>query len=112
MARSSTTFGPNNNANPRGRPAVAKEIKEIARQYTDEAVAALRAALKNKGERSTAASILLAYGYGKPPQAVELTGKDRGPIQFEDVSEDTRASIDSMLAEFIAAREAETETKH
>ena len=75
-------------------------------------MAALAAALKNKGERIGAATVLLAYGYGKPAQSVELTGKDRGPIQFEDVSEDTRASIDSMLAEFVAARDAESETRH
>jgi hypothetical protein len=42
----------------------------------------------------------------------QVTGRDGGPIQFEDVSEDTRASIDSMLAEFIAARDAESETRH
>ena len=55
-------------SNPRGRPKVVKHIQELARANTEEAVHALLAALKNPGERVPAATVLLAYGYGRPIQ--------------------------------------------
>ena len=36
---------------------------------------ALLAALKRPGERVRAAKVLLAYGYGRPTQHMELAGK-------------------------------------
>ena len=65
-------FKPGQSGNPGGRPAIVKTIQELARQKTPEAVAALLAALKKPGERVAAASVLLAYGYGRPVQAQNL----------------------------------------
>jgi hypothetical protein len=72
VARSSTTFKAGQSGNPHGRPAVAKNIQELARQHTSESVEALLAALRNPGERVRAAEVLLAYGYGRPIQTQNI----------------------------------------
>jgi hypothetical protein len=57
----------------------------MARQHTAEAIATLVACLKLRGERVPAATVLLAYGYGKPIQQVDanvnamVTVKDDRP---------------------------------
>ena len=58
--------------NPGGRPKITAEVKELARQYTDQAIIALVKNLEdeNGSVRNTAASILLDRGYGKPAQAI------------------------------------------
>lgn len=61
--------------NPSGRPAVVKDIQDLARQKTPQALAALESALANKSERVRAAEVLLAYGYGRPTQPTEVTGE-------------------------------------
>ena len=38
--------------------------------------------------RVSAACALLDRGYGRPSQAMELTGKDSGPVQFEKITSD------------------------
>src|SRR5277367_6492497 len=70
-----TAFKPGQSGNPGGRPAVVKDIQELARQHTPESVDALLAALKRPGERVRAAEVLLAYGYGRPTQQMDVTGK-------------------------------------
>ncbi len=68
-----TAFKPGQSGNPGGRPAVARDIQLLARQHTPEAVEALRAALKRPGERVRAAEVLLAYGYGRPTQQIDVS---------------------------------------
>ena len=62
--------------NPSGMTAQKAQrirtIRELAKAYTPEALEALKAALKNKGERVRAAEVLLAYAWGKPTQKVEV----------------------------------------
>ena len=65
-------FKPGQSGNPGGRPAVVKHIQELARQHTADAVEALIAALQKPGERVAAASTLLAYGYGRPTQTMNV----------------------------------------
>ena len=59
-------------------------LGELARQYTATAMATLAHVAANGESESArvAASIaILDRGFGKPPQAVELTGADGGPIE-------------------------------
>jgi hypothetical protein len=65
-------FKPGQSGNPGGRPAVVKDIRELARRHTNEAVAALIKALDNQGERVPAAEVLLAYGYGRPQRTLNV----------------------------------------
>jgi hypothetical protein len=74
----STSFKSGKSGNPGGRPKDYPHVRELARQHTAEAIEALVAALKNKGERVVAAQALLDRGWGKPGQPV--TGEDGGPL--------------------------------
>lgn len=58
--------------NPTGRPKSHKDIQELARRHTSEAIAALVAALENPKERVPAAVALLDRGYGKPGQTLDI----------------------------------------
>lgn len=57
-----------------------RELREMARQYTEDAVATLARIMSDPDEpaapRVHCAETLLAYGHGKPRQQVEVTGKD------------------------------------
>jgi hypothetical protein len=77
---------------PSGRPKKDREIEELARQHAPAAIAALAEALNGK-DRVAAASVLLAYGFGKPRQPVEHGGElthryvVRMPTPVESVEE-------------------------
>lgn len=61
------------------------ELRAIARQYTNEAIQALVAALGDDKTRVPAAIALLDRGYGRPAQAI--TGADgESPIQIQVVT--------------------------
>lgn len=76
-----------------GRPAGSRDsatveqkvtLQELARQHTDLAIGVyVKVATEGESEsaRVAAASAILDRGYGKPSQAMELTGADGGPIE-------------------------------
>jgi hypothetical protein len=68
-----------------GRPAKRTEsIAVIARRYTETAISTLaEIAMSGRSElaRVSAANALLDRAYGRPQQALELTGKDGGPVE-------------------------------
>lgn len=66
-----------------------QDIKLLAREHAGAAVAALVAALKDKGERVSAASMLLAYGFGKP----QATTNIRVIHSIQDLSEEELRTI-------------------
>lgn len=80
--------------NPNGRPKgvgafrqkVLKETKngQLVLEYLLDAVQHSRSGK----ERIDAATLLLAYAYGKPVQPTELTGEEGGAITFRVVYED------------------------
>ena len=77
-------FPKGNSANPGGRPKLPEEIKhvrELARQHTLDAVAALVGVLTSQspGARVSAALALLDRGWGKSEQPI--TGPDGGALQ-------------------------------
>jgi hypothetical protein len=95
--------------NPGGVPKTLFPIRAAARKHAESALQTLVDGLKaNKlfgpgavvtpdwAARLAAATALLDRCFGKPKQAVELTGEDGGPIQVEAVKRE--------LAERIAAR--------
>lgn len=68
--------------NPTGRAKVDAAFKDRARKVADEVVIQYwEREVREEGPNAMKASELLsAYAYGKPSQAVELSGKDGGPI--------------------------------
>lgn len=78
--------------NPGGRAKVTVNgmtLTEMARAHTEKALKALVEVVSNKGApesaRISAATALLDRGWGRPAQAVELTGADGGPIQTQNL---------------------------
>lgn len=77
-------FAPGQSGNPGGRPKLPEDIKhirEIARQYTAEAVATLATAMTDGSDSAkvAAAKELLDRGWGKSAQPVTGEGGE-GPV--------------------------------
>jgi hypothetical protein len=70
-------FQKGQSGNPGGRPKVVAEVRELAREHTNEAVQTLVSIMTNQNAapaaRVSAANALLDRGYGKPPQ--HITGE-------------------------------------
>lgn len=84
MVRKPGTFKPGKSGNPGGRPKEAAEVKALAQEYGAEAIDKLVALLRGEDDRvaKAAADSLLDRGFGKPGQAVEMTGADGGPLSL------------------------------
>ena len=74
--------------NPSGRPKLPEDVKhvrELARQYTNEAIATLASVMANGSPNAqvSAANALMDRGWGKAEQPI--TGADGGTVKFEVV---------------------------
>lgn len=75
-------FEKGKSGNPSGRPKVNFELQHLARAQTGPAVKALIDALQDDKQRVSAASVLLAYGWGKPTQTTEISGPQGSPLSI------------------------------
>ena len=84
----SGSFKKGNCANPGGRPALPKEVREACQNVTLEAVGILTEIMRNKKSRDTdrikSCEIILNRAYGAPEQAI--TGAGGGPIEHSLVT--------------------------
>ena len=81
-----TPFKKGQSGNPGGRSKVVKEVQDLARQHTTDAIKTLVAICKrgqSEAARVAAASAILDRAYGKPTQTVN-TNVRRSPVQFTD----------------------------
>jgi hypothetical protein len=82
--------------NPSGRPKVAGELQELARQQSPEAIATLKAIMQNgkspAAARVRVAEVLLDRGYGKPLQPTALATMEINK-RAEDMTDDELATI-------------------
>jgi hypothetical protein len=77
-----TSWQKGESGNPGGRPKVAAEVLELARQYGAEAIDRIVSLMRSKNEAVAirAAETLLDRGYGRPRQAVALENEQ--PVQI------------------------------
>jgi len=68
--------------NPGGRPKEDNELKALAKAKTPDAFKRLVELLKSDDEsiQLGAVKTIFEYGWGKPKQEMEVTGKDGSPI--------------------------------
>lgn len=76
-------FQKGQSGNPGGRPKEDAEVKSLARASGPEAIQKLVELMRGDDRRTAlaAAQALLDRGFGKPSQAVELSGEAGGPIE-------------------------------
>jgi hypothetical protein len=94
-----TAFKPGKSGNPGGRPKLPEDVKhvrELARQYTAQAVAALVEVLESDSASAkvAAANALIDRGWGKAEQPI--TGPEGGPLQHahkHELSDDALTAI-------------------
>lgn len=72
---------------PKGAVSKAKlDIATKAKEYAEQAIQTLADIMTDvemtPASRVNAANAILDRGYGKPMQAVEVTGKDKEPVAF------------------------------
>jgi len=92
-------------ANPSGRPKVVGDLRDLAREHTEAALATLVAIMGDEtappAARVAAAGHVLDRGYGKPAAAVDAR------IEVAHSMADTAASVLMALTERAKARKAE-----
>ncbi|MBR0901202.1 DUF5681 domain-containing protein [Bradyrhizobium liaoningense] len=68
-------FKPGQSGNPGGRTPIVKEVQELARTHTTDAIEGLARIAKDKkapaAARVSAWNALLDRAYGKPPQSID-----------------------------------------
>ena len=88
--------------NPGGRPGVPKHVRELAKQHTEMSIYALAKIVGDETEkvsgRVRAAEVLLNRAWGRPPEALEITGAGGGPIQLQQEAKDDLASLIASIA--------------
>lgn len=87
---------PGQSGNPRGRPRVVAELRDLARERTEDAIGVLASIMNDPrqppGARVAAARLILERGWGRPPQAEDFV---------HDPHED---DLDRALAEIVNVR--------
>jgi len=91
--------------NPGGRPKVVGEVQAFAREYSEEAISALRDIMRDKkappAARCVAANSILDRGYGRPSQTINQGLVDKPVDQMTD---------EELMARLRALKDGQDET--
>lgn len=92
-----SAFQPGRSGNPTGRPKDLPSFRAMVRELgTGPAMECLLRAVEQ--DDTKAAEILLAYGWGKPTQQLEVTGAGGGPLEVTDARDRLAARLAALLA--------------
>ena len=84
-----------------------RRLEPLARAHSPAAIRTLASIVLDKkappAARIAAANSILDRGLGKPPQGVELSGKDGGPVETMEVTDEAR--VEAFMA-FLARTNA------
>lgn len=98
-------FKKGQSGNPGGRPKAFVEAIEAARGHVPAAIKMLAKLMQDPkasaSARIAAASEILDRAIGKPPQAVQMSGPDEGPIEHTIAPD---ADIAAALVQFFTRR--------
>jgi hypothetical protein len=102
-------FEKGKSGNPGGRPKEEPEVKKLAKSFTAEAIKRLAYWMRSDNPKASpaAATTLLNRAWGTPTQAVELTGKDGGPIETVTNETDVARAIAFTLERGLKAKPTE-----
>jgi len=89
------------------KQSLAATAKEIAPEALGAVVQMLRDRCLTPSARLDAAKTILHYAYGKPIAAVEVTGKDGGPVELRQMGVTELARRISAIIEAAANQPAE-----
>ena len=67
---------------PKKQLELMTHCRDLRMECADVLTEIMRTAKNKAADRIKAAEIILGYGWGKPKQQTELTGKDNGPLLF------------------------------
>ena len=98
-------FEKGKSGNPGGRPKVVGEVQALAREYSEEAISALRDIIRDKkappAARCVAANSILDRGYGRPSQTINQGLVDKPVDQMTD---------EELMARLRALKDCQDET--
>jgi hypothetical protein len=84
-------FQPGQSGNPSGRPAVAREFRELCRDFMSEQGWHNLRAMANDPDSPhyfRANELIAAYALGKPTQGLEVSGAGGGPIMLAHLTDE------------------------
>lgn len=94
---------PGQSGNPNGRPKASYMISDLAKEHTEEALAALVEICNDKGAspnaRVNAANALLDRAWGKPVQSLQSINANVEVRDWREVMAENFAGIEAELAE-------------
>ncbi len=97
--RRSTSWRPGFCPNPGGRPKQLVTVRDLAREKTEKAIETLETVMNGKNTppnaRVAAAVALLDRGWGRPPQAMELS-EGKSSSTGPDFSKLTNKELDDL----------------